>query len=229
MALARRIEIQVDPVQRAELEALFRDTPKKVDRVLVGAINKTARWANTRVLRAITKHLSIKRKELTSHSPRYGQVFLRKATYQRQKATISVTGGRIPLIWFGARQLRGRVVRMTHLATRHTYKRRMAGGGVSYRIGRRGPRSHIRAAFIGRARAGQAASAAEHASGHVGVWRRATPQVKRLPIIQLMGPSIPHVALKMRGLRQMLDVDTHERLKKEIASQVDRFLKRSRK
>ena len=85
------------------------------------------------------------------------------ATPARLSAFLTVSGRRIPLIGFGARGLE---------------PSRGRGKGVSYRLPQ--GRSRHAQAFIARMK-----------TGHRGVYVRTTP--RRLPIIELFGPSLPKV------------------------------------
>lgn len=98
---------------------------------------------------------------------------LKPARAQDLSATLTATGRRIPLISFHARG---------------PEPSRGRGRGVTYRI--RGGPQRLPHAFIATMR-----------SGHRGVFRRA--EVRRLPIIELFGPSIPLVFAR-RAIRNAI-------------------------
>lgn len=117
------------------------------------------------------------------------QIVLRKARMDSLRARLTVSGARIPLVEFGAR---GRE------------PSRGKGKGVTARIGGRVKRYPH--AFI-----------ATMASGHRGVFTRDPIRRQRLPIIQLYGPSLPHVFDKyvQEGLR-VADEEMKKNLRHEI-------------
>jgi len=89
--------------------------------------------------------------------------------------------------------------------------------GVSYRIKRGGGRKKIAGAFK-----------ATMDSGHEGVFVRRG--AKRLPIVQQYGPSVPAVVEGIDELAAaMLDREIHERLDREITTQVGLVLERRRR
>lgn len=94
------------------------------------------------------------------------QLVVDSATPQRPVATITASGRRIPLI---------------DLDARGPEPSRGRGRGVSYRIG--GVRRRLPHAFIAQMR-----------SGHRGVFKRT--RTKRLPIVELHGPSLARVFAK---------------------------------
>lgn len=98
------------------------------------------------------------------------KIAVTEATSQRQWARLETKGKRIPLEAFSAT---GNI------------PSRGKGRGVSYRLGAQ--RKRIATAFR-----------AHMASGHTGVFRRTG--TKRLPIIELFGPSLPKVFLKFRPI-----------------------------
>jgi hypothetical protein len=93
---------------------------------------------------------------------------VRKATRDRLEAAFAATLKRIPLI---------------HFRARGPEPSRGRGRGVSY--GLPGGRSRVANAFI-----------AQMASGHRGVFKRKGS--KRLPVVELYGPSLGHVFAKYR-------------------------------
>ena len=218
--------IRVDDAQLKQIDALLEEFPKTAPRAIMRAINHTAAKANTVTLKAITSHINIKRQDIAAtksgkapHS--FGAVRVRKATTTRLQATVQVTGKKIPLIWFRARQLKGKRVKLTNVATRKTSRRRMAGGGVRYKILKSGAAKTIPSAFLGQGRINRGKRTGEH-SGHTGVFRRRGRA--RLPIMQLFGPSIPHVAEQSPTLKRALDVDMTKSLSARIDHEIGRLL-----
>lgn len=233
--------LEADPRQLAELEALAKQAPKLAQRASVRAVNRATSKANTLTIRAITRHMNVKRKDIVPKiskitgrltQTRSGQVRKTKATFANPIGKVTVTGRRIALSRFGAR-----------------------GGkrGVSYKISKAHGRKRIPDAFMGQARKGRGkrkkweagvklfgqtfyetfrggtGTAAEvGTSGHVGVFKRLGKT--RLPIRELRGPSIPHVAETLPALKRALDVDVmavfENRMDHEIGRMLEKLAKR---
>jgi len=117
------VQVRYDPRQLRQIERMLGGSPKQIKRVMVSSINKVARWANTRVLRGVAGEVAVKQAELKRRN-----IKLVKANYTRHHATIRIRGARIPLIRFGAKQLKR--------------------AGVSYRIRKNGKRKKAKGAFI---------------------------------------------------------------------------------
>jgi hypothetical protein len=81
---------------RARLEALGKDAP----RAIVRALNRSLGTIRTSVLRSLAADTGLARKDI---EPSVGTV---RATFGRQEAHLAVTGRRIPILAFGARQTR---------------------------------------------------------------------------------------------------------------------------
>jgi hypothetical protein len=121
------IGIQYDEGRVAELQRDLADIPHGIERVLTRAVNKVAVAARTRVLRMVTEEINVRQSDI-----RQRNIKLRKASFDQLYAAISITGRRIPLRKFGARQTRR---------------------GVSYAI-RRGGRTEMRHAFLAEMKTG---------------------------------------------------------------------------
>ncbi len=219
------VRITVDPTQLKQIDELFAKFPDKANKVVMRAINHTAKKANTVTLKAITSHINIKRKDIAAKDGKarhsFGAVRLIQATQRTLKARISVTGKRIPLVWFRARQLKGKRVKLTNIATRKTTRRRMAGGGVRYKILKSGGTKTIPSAFLGAGKINKGKRKGE-LSGHTGVFVRRGRA--RLPIDQLFGPSIPHVATESATLKRALKIDVTKSLSDRLDHQIGRLL-----
>ena len=112
-----------------------------------------------------------------------------KANKTRPMATVVIAGRRIPLIAFGARG---------------PEPSRGRGRGVSYRLP------------TGRGRVPQAFIATVGTGGHRGVFKRR--KTKRLPIVELRGPSLPHVFEKFFPTFRTV---AEQSLLKNIAHEID--------
>ena len=97
----RRLNVGLDPAALSRLRRELHDGPAKVRRIVVRAVNKIARKARTKIIRAVTGELNLTQAEVRNRNIR-----MRLANYETTAATITVTGRRIPLRRFGARQTR---------------------------------------------------------------------------------------------------------------------------
>lgn len=156
-----------------DIRALQKDLQSMADQapaILARSLNRAAISGQTAMVRAITADTGIAAKNVKR------EIVLDKASRSIPLARLTIAGKRIPLIAFSARgpePSRGR------------------GRGVSYQLP------------TGRGRA-PSAFIATMKSGHRGVFRRkpgretskrhgAPPTSPQLPIMELRGPSIPHV------------------------------------
>jgi len=122
---------------------------------------------------------------------------INNANFSRLAGSVIVTGKRIPLIEFGA-----------------TGPEPSRGRGrVTYRVGP-GRRTTVPGAFI----------ATMH-SGHRGVFKRRSP--RRLPIVELRGPSLPKVAANA-AIVKAFETVADAALQKNLAHEVE-FLLENRK
>lgn len=117
------------------------------------------------------------------------EIRLDKANKTRPVATVIIAGKRIPLIAFGARG---------------PEPSRGRGRGVSYRLP------------TGRGRVPQAFITTVGAGGHRGVFKRR--KTKRLPIVELRGPSLPHVFEKFFPTFRTV---AEQSLLKNVAHEID--------
>lgn len=123
-----------------------------------------------------------------------------KATYTRWQAWLDLHTKRIPLIRFRAKPLKK---------------------GVSYQISKTGGRKKITEParpFI----------QTMPISGHKGVFRRHTEKTKRLPIVQLFGPSLGGVFEGAAGIAAEVQESTTKKLEKNIDAQVAYILSKRR-
>lgn len=168
------------------------DSELSVRKVIKRALDKTAVWARTRVIDFVQEDLALNRTSIRK------AIRIRKAHYDvgRLVARLVMSGKRIPLIKFGARQLKK---------------------GVSYRIGREGGRGFAPHLFL--ATVWNKTKSGDY-SGHQGVFGRKGKD--RLPIVQRKGPSIGHVVVNaVEKIRLKYDVQT--RLEQEVFRQIHVF------
>jgi len=163
------ISVEVDPRQLAALERMLGGVRGGLPRVAARAVNKVARGARTRVVRAVAGRVAVKQGEL-----RRRNVTLKTANYKHLSAHLRISGARIPVIRFGARQTRR---------------------GVSYRIEKRGSRRKVRRAFIATMRSGhRGVFTRDPLWEHRYPRGRSSGRKHGLPITELRGPSVPEDA-----------------------------------
>jgi len=97
---------------------------------------------------------------------------------------------------------------LIHFGARQTKK------GVSYRIEKQGPRKSIKSAFI----------QTMPVSGHIGAFKRTGP--KRLPIVQLLGPSPASVFERAGEIARQVIASSRQTLEKNVDSQIAFVLSR---
>lgn len=119
--MAGMVNITVDKRQMEDIVRLLADVKNGVSRVLTRAINKVGVAARTRIVRLVAGVANLKVSDIRNRNVR-----LHKANFSTLTAHITVTGRRIPLISFKARQMRR---------------------GVTYAI-RKGKRSQLAGNFI---------------------------------------------------------------------------------
>lgn len=127
--------VEVDPRQRGALDRLLRGVSQGVPRVLSRAVQRTTETVRGRVVRAVASDVNVKQKDLYQRGSRTRPIrqMLTRAGRLVTGGRVSVTGQRIPLAQFGAKQ---------------------TTAGVSYKIARAGGRKRIREAFIATMRSG---------------------------------------------------------------------------
>ncbi len=236
------VTIEVDASQYAAAQALLTQFPIEAPKAISRAINRALDTARTIAKRVIARELGIKQSDLvTPHA--FGRsrgkstgeaLHAVGASASRLIGALLISGRRIPLIWFHAKQLAGRRITRTHTTRSGNqtapYRMKTRSGGVIYRIGT-GGRKKVVPAFTGRGRkggwnkrAGKSLGVAEvGTSGHVGVFVRAFG-AKRLPLVQLHGPSIPLVARHNAELSRGLRIDVTDTLRKRLAHEFERIL-----
>ena len=115
--MAVGVEIQVDERRLRRIEADLAAVPKAMPKVMSRAVNKTATSARTVIVRQVAAEMPLKQATLRK------RVRLTRASWRRWRAVVRLTGKRIPLIQFGARQTRRRGVTYR---IRKTDRRRLA-------------------------------------------------------------------------------------------------------
>lgn len=104
--------------------------------------------------------------------------------------------------WVGTLGISEKRFSLIHFKAKQTKK------GVTYKIEKSGGRKRIPAAFI------------RSPSGVKVVFRRETPQTKRMPIIALKGPSLGVVFERARGIARGVTKAAYKNLEKNIDDQI---------
>jgi len=185
------VEVKFDEAKLARIRKMLRAVPQGMPRVMSRGINRTATGARTEIARRIAAIVKIKQTAIKKG------IKLTKATYRRWLANLNIYGKRIPLIEFGARQLKA---------------------GVSYSIEKGGARKRIPSAFI----------QIMPVSGHRGVFKRYRPTTKRLPIVQLFGPSVGTVFEGAGRIAAEIERETGKKLEKNIDDQIKLILSKGK-
>jgi len=145
------LDVQIDPKQLREIRLYLKRFPKAVAKVASRAINKTATFGRTRIVRGLARALVVKQTVLKAR-----HVTLRRASLRRLWATITTKGRRrIPLIDFKARQTKR---------------------GVSYKIGKNA-RGKITSAFIASMKSGHRGVFARRGKTRLRIDERFGPSV----------------------------------------------------
>lgn len=200
-----------DPKDHAELRKLLDVAPQEIPKVAARAVNRAADTAKSISLRTITGILNLKRSDISQASSpgwkahRFGTVNVHpRASEARPIAQMNITGRRIPVYRFGGRQ---------------------QPIGASWQIGKGGGRKFVAGTFVATMR-----------SGHTGIFIRhekkgggnasGALRVGRLPIYELLGPSLPKAAEDFPPLLRAFDIDVSEVLERRLAHEVGRVLER---
>ena len=198
-----RIEIQFDEQKLSDIKHSLHGINKGLAKVMSRGINKTANSARTEIVRSLAKLVRIKQKAVRK------SIRLDKATYSKWVAVVSLTGRRIPLVYFGARQLKKSV--------KYGINR-----GETKKIEYNSENSPV---FIGKVYgiSGNAKTAAMYGeTGHRGVFKRLSK--KRKPIIELEGPSLPQVFEGAESVANKIVEDSNRKLEDNIYTQVKLLL-----
>ncbi len=210
-------EITIDDSDLRRLRKELAGIPGGVERVLARAINKTLVFARTRVVNQIAGQLTLRKRDIKNRN-----IDVRRASFSRPFARLRISGRRVPLIDFRAKQTRR---------------------GVSYSILRGQGRKTLQDAFITRTSSGHEGVFVR--TGPLRLSRRLATRTNRskgrkkgmshmtrprLPISERFGPSVPRV---LQGIREfasgrMRDV-FGERLSMELGRQVKVLLEQTRK
>jgi hypothetical protein len=200
--------VQLDEAQLKEAVALLTGVRQGVPKAASRAINKTADSARTKIVRRTAEEIALGPQELRQRNIR-----LTRATYGRLLAHLLISGRRIPLIRFGAAQVRH---------------------GVTYRIRRSGGREEIPSAFLPILAEGHRGVFVRTGPFRLGrrIHRGRGPGAgmaglvrPRLPITERYGPSVPQVVSNIPEFAQdILEATIAESLERNFNTQIQLVL-----
>ena len=226
------VKIDIDPHDLAMLESDLDGVKNGAKRAIATAVRKTAASIKSRLLKRLTKVLAIKRKEIDGNKITDRQARERGSVSVIQlnegAALVKVTGQRLRLYQFVTPSnadpvdTKGVKYGPKNKRRRDKRKRRPAGRKVRYRIKKTGGKKVFAEAFI-----------AEMKSGHRGVFfRSAEKRMESKPhkaaLVEAMGPSLRKVAEADDQVNAIIEKEAPAELAKQLASQVDRLLGRSK-
>jgi hypothetical protein len=213
----------------SQIKRAFADLGRKAPTAIARALNRTASTVRTQAVRAISKDLNIQQKRVRE------RLTIDRATRANLTATVEAKAGgsgiapqkgkaaqlgRIPLMEFQARTLYGGPRYKTRkIGTRATASSAFARttAGVRYRLPT--GKGKIVEAFI-----------ATMKSGHTGVFVSLRGQRTRFGkqrILELFGPSVPHVLAQTQILSATKTLAMSD-LKKNLAHETDYLLSKQR-
>ncbi|HET6442536.1 MAG TPA: phage tail protein [Phycisphaerae bacterium] len=136
------LEIRVDERKLKGIERMLVGIPRGLPKVITRALNKTGAHARTETVRAITRKVAMRQTDVRK------DVTLRRASWRYWVATIRIKGRRVPLIRFGARQVkRGTTYKIERGGGRatapHAFIATMPSGHVGVFKRKAGPRLPI--------------------------------------------------------------------------------------
>jgi hypothetical protein len=168
----------------------LKNVEKRVQKAIVTATNKTAKFVQSQMAKAITSEVNIKQKDVKKYIK-----IDRRASLASLSAVVKLSKSkRIQLIYFGAKD-----------TGKGGWKNR-TGRGVTYKISRKGSRKRIPNAFI------------TTAKNQMMVTKRLGPG--RMPLAgPLRGPS-PWGVYVLSGMRKVTAEAGTARLRKELREQI---------
>jgi hypothetical protein len=185
-----RAEYLATERQLRTVMANMKGVEKRIQKAIVTATNKTARFVQSQMAKSISKEVNIKQKDVK----RYIKIDRMASVLNGVAVVVLSKSKRIQLIYFGARD-----------TAEGGWKAR-TGKGVTYKIAKRGPRKRIRDAFITRA------------NNQLMVAKRKGKS--RMPLVApLRGPS-PWGVYVLSGMQKVTLQEGVARLRKELREQV---------
>lgn len=222
--------VEVDPVTRGRLQRELSSIKNGFPRALATAVNRTARTGNSKISQAVRKEIRVNKSSADKRiSIKY------RATPQNPTGVIRVErgsyGGRAsPLItsFRGTRDTRVYASGARAGELRRTRAGRLSPGrGVKARPRVKGGTQTIRHAFIVAGRGGTRIALARAKDGRMTGWDK-TRQRLRVATVAMLGPTVLGVFDGKPGLRRRVESELSVVLEKNLLSQADRLLQRSR-
>lgn len=198
--MADAVEIKFDEKRLEEIRKMLRDIPNAMPKVMSRSINKTQTSARAVIVRKIAAEVTLKQKAIRK------SIRIEKATYTRWQAKIALgmdaqgieagkqlgrKEGRIPLIYFEARQRKKGKRKLTYQVSK-------TGGKQTF--------TEKPLPFI------QAMNTFKGVFSRVGK--------ERYPVEHFYGPSIGGVFEGVAGIAEEVQLSAHEKLVKNIDNQV---------
>jgi len=186
--------VVVNPAKLAAVEGMMAGIKRGVPRVITRAINKVGVAARTEICRRIAAEVNLKVSALRNRN-----VKLTKATFNRWEATLKISGRRVPLVRWLARQTRKGV----SYAIRGSQRKFVPGGFIAEMAS--GHRGVFR-------RKGTPQARRRRRKGHEAEVR------PRLPIQELYGVSVPEA---MIGITQLAAGVLDRRIAQDLEREID--------
>lgn len=120
--MAGDVQIKFDERALQRVKDQLRDFPRALPRVMKTGINKTARKGRTRVVRKLAENIKIKQAQIRK------RVIPTWATLHKWQAILAISGRRIPLMHFGARQTKKGV---TYMINKKTGRKLLPGAFIA--------------------------------------------------------------------------------------------------
>jgi hypothetical protein len=225
------ITIAADERQAEDVYRALEGIPNGAARIVSRAVNKVAVSTRARVIARVCDEINVKPSDVRNRN-----VSLHKASYADLEARIDISGRRIPLADFGARQTRAGVSYAIRKGQRvtiaHAFLATMPSGhqGVFIRKSAADVENQLEA-LRSRLRAGIAGRPGEKISERErGMIIRAITRTKmvqdaapsglagRLPIRELRGPSVPVV---VEGIEEFSQTELERRTGQELQQEID--------
>lgn len=197
-------------VERARVE--LAGISNGLSKALAGAINKVLTKGRTEVVRGLSETLAVKPSRIRQTPGGTERISIRRAMPSKLEGFIKILARPIGLINFKIKEKRKKKGRK--------YGAVYPGEGIFGQVYKSGPAFRLKHAFIAKGR-----------SGNVHVFqrtRKGSKYVARQPIEALKGPSLLTVYREHPELHERTERRIADELAKELDSQINRFLKRSK-
>ena len=197
------IEVKLDEKRLAEVQRMLAGIPRAMPKVMSRGVNKTVTKARTDLTNRLAGKVALKKKFIREN------IFMRKASYKRWQATLT-------LGWWP--------INLKHFSARQTKK------GVTYKIDKTGKRQLLTHAFILEQFGGNVFRRVTKGGGLVdrikAAFGKDAPEqlVGRLPIEVRKGPSLKEVYNGDRALPSRTLKEAMANLNKNIDTQIKLIL-----